>query len=135
MCHFYSSSSRERFLFHKVQPVIMPYFANHDRDSTVDCNLFFFVSLLLSSSSRKRFLRSTTFRTNRGHRCLPFSPPVLAYIFIAHRVQHSHFSVFMLVDLHRISQTHALALSTCRFVRVPCEVRNCALDPKSCAAY
>ena len=28
----------------------------------------------------------------RGHRCRPFSPPVRAFIFIAHRVQHSHCS-------------------------------------------
>ena len=42
-------------------------------------SLFFFLTLLLSS-----------FWTSRGHRCRPFSPPVLAFNFcIAHRVQQS----------------------------------------------
>lgn len=27
--------------------------------------------------------------TNRGHRCRPFSSPVRAFVFVAHRVQHS----------------------------------------------
>ena len=42
---------------------------------------FFSTSLLLSSLTRGRFLPSTSFWTSRGHRCPPFSPPVLAFIF------------------------------------------------------
>ena len=30
--------------------------------------------------------------TRRGHGCLPFSPAVRAFVFIARRVQRSHFS-------------------------------------------
>ena len=43
-------------------------------------------SLLLSSATRinRRFTLSATFWTSRGHRCRPFSPPVRAFIFIAH---------------------------------------------------
>ena len=37
-------------------------------------------------------LPSAIFRTSRGHRCRPFSPPVRAFNFIVHRVQHSHCS-------------------------------------------
>ena len=63
---------------------------------------FFFRTLLLSS-----------FWTSRGHRCCPFSPPVLAFnSFIAHRVQQSHCSSIF----HRVLLTHALALSASQFV-------------------
>ena len=45
-------------------------------------------------------------------RCRPFSSLVLAFNFIAHRVQQSHcWSIF-----HRVSLNHALALSACQFV-------------------
>ena len=37
-------------------------------------------SLLLSSLTRRRFYPAS-FWTSRGHRCLPFSPPVRAFIF------------------------------------------------------
>ena len=47
----------------------------------------------LSGSSRKRFLPSAAFCwTSRGHTCLPFPPPVHAFMFRAHGVQHSRFS-------------------------------------------
>ena len=57
---------------------------------------FFFPSLLLSSSTRRRFLPSATVWTSRGHWCRPFSPPVRAFIFIAHRVQHAHCSSILI---------------------------------------
>ena len=31
----------------------------------------------------------SSFWTSRGHTCRPFPPPVRAFIFIAHRIQHS----------------------------------------------
>ena len=63
---------------------------------------FFFRTLLLSS-----------FWTSRGHKCRPFSSPVLAFNFIAHRVRQSHCSSIF----HRVLLTHALALSASQFVR------------------
>ena len=36
------------------------------------------------------------------------SPPVLAFIFIAHTVQHFHFSTFILIDFRRTSQAEGL---------------------------
>ena len=63
---------------------------------------FFFVHTHLLSS----------FWTSRVHRCRPFSPPVLAFNFIAHRVQQSHCSSIF----HRVLLTHALALSASQFV-------------------
>ena len=62
---------------------------------------FFFHTHLLSSSW-----------TSRGHRRRPFSPPVLAFNFIAHRVQQSHCSSIF----HRVLLTHALALSATQFL-------------------
>ena len=42
----------------------------------------------------------------------------------------------LLVDWHRISPIHALlAISTCRFARVSCEIRTHDLEPNSYAAY
>ena len=64
-------------------------------------DIFFFPTLLLSS-----------FWTSRGHRCRSFCPPVLAFNFIAHRVQQSHCSSIF----HRVLLTHALALSASQFV-------------------
>ena len=64
--------------------------------------LFFSLKLLLSS-----------FWTSCGHRCRPFSPPVLAFnFFIAHMVQQSHCSSIF----HRVLLTNALALSASQFV-------------------
>ena len=61
----------------------------------------FFFTLIFSS-----------FWTSRCRRCRSFSPPVLAFIFIAHRVQLSGCaSIF-----HRVLLTHALALSASKFV-------------------
>ena len=64
--------------------------------------VFFFVHTYLLSS----------FWTSRGHRCRPFSPPVLGSIYIAHRVQQSHCSPIF----HRVLLTHAFALSASKFV-------------------
>ena len=64
---------------------------------------FFLLSLTLLLSS---------FWTSRGHRCRPFSPPVLALNFIAHRVQQSHCSSIF----HRVLLAHALALSASQVV-------------------
>ena len=71
---------------------------------------FFKSSLLLSSSTRRRFyLPPAILWTSRGDRCHPFPPPVRAFTFIAHRVQHSHCSsIFIEI---RMLLTHALALS------------------------
>ena len=63
---------------------------------------FFFRTHLLSS-----------FWTSRGHRCRPFFPPVLAFNFIAHRVQQSPCSSIV----HRVLLTHALAFSASQFER------------------
>ena len=41
---------------------------------------FWLVSLLPTSSTRKRFYPQATFWTSRGHRCLPFFPPACAFI-------------------------------------------------------
>ena len=65
---------------------------------------FFFFSFCTFSLS--------SFWTSRGHRCLPFSSPVLAFNFIAHRVQQSHCSSIV----HRVLLTHALALFASQFV-------------------
>ena len=55
-----------------------------------------------------------SFWTSRGHRCRPFSPPVLAFnFFIAHKVRRSQCSSFF---FHRVFLTHALALSASPFV-------------------
>ena len=64
--------------------------------------IFFFFRTLLSS-----------FWTSRGHRCRSFSTPVLAFIFIAHRVQQSRCSS----TFHRELLTYALAFSASQFVR------------------
>ena len=64
--------------------------------------IFFFLSTLSLSS----------FWTSRGHRCHPFSSPVLAFNFVAHSVQQSHCSSIV----HRMLLTHALALSASQFV-------------------
>ena len=54
--------------------------------------LFLVIAFTLQLNSYE-VLPSATFWTSRGHRFLPFSPPVLACIFSAHRVRHSHFSI------------------------------------------
>ena len=58
-------------------------------------------------------LPSAIFWTSRGHRCRPFPPPVRAFIFIAHRVQHSHrSSIFIeccLLTLSRFPPINALS--------------------------
>ena len=58
-----------------------------------------------------------TFSTSRGPRCLPF-PSASAFIFIAHRVQHSHLPA---VYAHRYAsnfrQTRAFEPSACQCVR------------------
>ena len=70
----------------------------------------FLIAHLLSSSTGNFFSPSTTFWTSRGRRCLPFYPPVHAFVFIARGVQHfPTFQIFMLVRSHRILLTHALA--------------------------
>ena len=57
---------------------------------------FCFVSkLLLSSSTRRRFYPQRSSGQAGGHRCRPF-PPVRAFIFIAHRVRHSHCSSILI---------------------------------------
>ena len=72
--------------------------------SSLECIFFFFFfrTPLLSS-----------FWTSRGHRCRPFPTPVLAFNFIAHRVQQSRCSSIF----HRVLLTNALALSASQFVR------------------
>ena len=44
--------------------------------------------------TRRRFLPLAMFWARRVQTCLLFFLPVLAFILIAHRVQHSHFSAF-----------------------------------------
>ena len=61
-------------------------------------------------------------------RCRPFSPPVRAFNFIAHRVQHSHCSSIFIECL--LLLTHALALSAIiiTFLCKRKSLRVCALD-------
>ena len=74
----------------------------------VDIFFFFFLTLSLSS-----------FWTSRGHRCRPFFPPVLASIFIAHRVQQSHCSsIFHRVKIAN-SRSRAFRKSICSQEKVP----------------
>ena len=64
---------------------------------------FFFLSPHFSSPAELVrvlvYRQRPTFWTSRGHRWLPFSPPVLAFIFIAHRVQSA--SPLILTYFHR----------------------------------
>ena len=54
---------------------------------------------------------------NLGHRRLPFSPRVHAFIFIAHRIQLGHFTVFLCLSLFvKRLLTHALELFASQFV-------------------
>ena len=76
------------------------------------CGTFFF--LLLVSLSTNNFqlnswevLPSAIVRTSSGHRCRLF-PPVRAFIFIAHRVQHSHCSS---IFIEWLLLTHVLTIS------------------------
>ena len=58
---------------------------------------FFFFSYHCSPPAqlvRAFTLPPATSWTSRGLRCLRFSPPALAFMFIVHWVQHSHFSAF-----------------------------------------
>ena len=61
---------------------------------TVLCiySLFFFYITCTFQLNSSEVLPSATFWTSRVHRCRPFFPPVRAFNFIAHRVQHSHCS-------------------------------------------
>ena len=52
----------------------------------------FFVKAFSFQLNSYEVLPSAIFWTSRGHRCRPLSPPVRAFIFIAHRVQHSRCS-------------------------------------------
>ena len=55
--------------------------------------------------------------TSRDRGCLPFSPPVHAFIFIMHRVQHSHFSALYagrFASNIANSRSRAFGLSICK---------------------
>ena len=56
--------------------------------------------IFLGIRSLGQQLLPSSFCTSGGHRCRPFSPPVLAFNFIAHRVQQSHCSSIF----HRVLQ-------------------------------
>ena len=86
------------------EPVERHYVPNRGICDPLLSFLFFF-SLTLHLSS---------FWASGGHRCHPFSPAALAYIFfIAHRVQQSHCSSFF----RRVLPPRALALSASQLVR------------------
>ena len=71
-------------------------------------------SMFFISYSFLRTLLLSSFWTSRGHRCRPFFPPVLAFIFLSRiRVQQSHCSSIF----HRVLLTHALAFSASKLVR------------------
>ena len=74
-----------------------------ERDDHTFFFFFFFFFSTLSLSS---------FWTSRGHRCHPFSSPVLAFNFYRAKVQQSHCSSIV----HRVLLTHALALSASQLV-------------------
>ena len=80
--------------------------------------LFLVVAFTLQLNPRsKRYLPSATFWTSRRNMCLPSSPRVHAFIFIAHRVQHSDLSAFYARRFHRLLRTHALVLSARQILR------------------
>ena len=68
----------------------------------------FFVPFFSSTFTRRLILNSeevwpsAIFWTSRGHKCHPFSPPVRAFTFIAHRVQHSHCSSIFIKNVQDI---------------------------------
>ena len=67
---------------------------------------FLLITLTLQFNPQEA-LPSTTFWASRGpNRCLPFPPPVHAFISIAHKVKHSHFSGCY---ARRFSSTFAIA--------------------------
>ena len=58
--------------------------------------LFFLSSRSIPSSTRRSFSERPTAWTSRGHSCGSFFPPVHAFIYVAHGVQHSHrLSIFI----------------------------------------
>ena len=61
------------------------------------CALAFFLSSRsIPSSTRRSFSERPTAWTSRGHSCGSFFPPVHAFIYVAHGVQHSHrLSIFI----------------------------------------
>ena len=50
-----------------------------------------------------RGLTPATVWTSRGHRCVPFSPPILAFILSSIEFSVPPFQFFVLVDLHQMS--------------------------------
>ena len=66
------------------------------------------------------------------HRRCPFSPPLPSFLGFSIPM----FQLFTMLDFHRIlPPTHALALSACRFVKIPWEIRTCDLDHNSYEGY
>ena len=84
--------------------------------------LYFFITFTFQLNSWK-VLPSAILWASRGHRCRSFSPPVRAFNF--YRAKGSAFP--LLVDLHRMLLTHALALSGNHFLCKKKSLRVCAL--------
>ena len=82
--------------------------AKHVRHDISIVRLFFSLTLLLSSLTHRRFypLRSSSGQAVVAG-AVPSLPRYVPFIFIAHRIQCSHY----LVDVHRMLLTYALALS------------------------
>ena len=68
----------------------------------------------------------SSFWTSRGHRCRPFSPPVLAFICIALRVQQSPLLVDFLSSVAN-SRSRAFLKSNCAQLKVPTNLYEYAL--------
>ena len=88
----------------------------------VCCLAGYMVHLLLLLLLLLCTLSLSSFWTSRGHRCRPFSSPVLAFNFYRayHRLQQSYCSSI----IHRVLLTHAPALSASQFVHKKKSQRN-----------
>lgn len=87
-------------------PRITPRCRNRSSNTTINTS-YQVIPSLLSKNTRTQLSYSyfpaqlvsqemspppPTFWTSRGHTCLPFFPPVRAFVYVAHRVQHSYSS-------------------------------------------
>ena len=73
---------------------------------------FFFIITFYVPAQLVRGSPSATLWASRGHMCVPFPPPIRAFIFNARRVQHSRlFRVYARGSLSNFANSRSLALS------------------------
>ena len=72
----------------------LPSLLTHRVHTYIHYYLFIFITFTFFQPNLYEVLPSAIFWTSRGHRCRPVSPPVRAFVFIAHtnRVKHSQCS-------------------------------------------